>query len=127
MDLEQMLGIDLSDPQQRLAQELVAADDRLLAELTELREKSGQSQEEIGKRMGVGQSAVARIESGDRDPRLSTIRRYAHAVGAVVTHTVVPLEKDERVSVQELNQLGRRGPEWGNVGTLAPRLVGHSK
>lgn len=127
MDLEQMLGIDLSDPQQRLAQELVAADDRLLAELTELREKSGQSQEEIGKRMGVGQSAVARIESGDRDPRLSTIRRYAHAVGAVVTHTVVPLEKDEPVSVQELRQLGRRGPEWGNVGTLVPRLVGHSK
>ena len=30
----------------------------------------------------------ARIESGERDPRLSTLRRYAHAVGALIEHSV---------------------------------------
>ncbi len=41
----------------------------------------GLSQTEVAARMGTSQSTVARLESGDVDPRLSTLERYAQAVG----------------------------------------------
>jgi predicted transcriptional regulator len=34
--------------------------------------------------MGTSQSAVARLEAGELDARLSTVERYAAAVGAVL-------------------------------------------
>jgi ribosome-binding protein aMBF1 (putative translation factor) len=41
----------------------------------------GLSQTEVAARMGTSQSAVARLESGDADVRLSTLERYADAIG----------------------------------------------
>jgi transcriptional regulator with XRE-family HTH domain len=41
----------------------------------------GLSQTEVAARMGTSQSAVARLESGDADIRLSTLERYAAALG----------------------------------------------
>ena len=49
----------------------------LLAARSEL----GLSQTQVAARMGTSQSAVARLESGDADVRLSTLERYAAALG----------------------------------------------
>ena len=57
---------------------------RLVADLTEQRQSSGLSQTEIAARMGTSQSAVARLESGELDARLSTVERYAAALGRTV-------------------------------------------
>jgi ribosome-binding protein aMBF1 (putative translation factor) len=55
---------------------------RALAEtLTARRTEMGLSQTEVAARMGTSQSAVARLESGDADVRLSTIERYVSALG----------------------------------------------
>ena len=93
MNLDEMLGIDLDDPQQRHAHELVHADEQMLDELVLLRRGKQLTQADVGQAMGISQGAVARIESGERDPHLSTLRRYAFAVGAVVSHKVTPVEK----------------------------------
>jgi DNA-binding XRE family transcriptional regulator len=53
----------------------------LLNELIEARKKSDLSQVEVARRMGVPQSAVVRLESGAHSPTLSTLTRYAAAVG----------------------------------------------
>jgi predicted transcriptional regulator len=45
------------------------------------RSQLGLSQTEVAARMGTSQSAVARLESGDADVRLSTLERYAAALG----------------------------------------------
>ena len=90
MNLDELLGIDLGNPSHRLARLLADEDAGLVDALVMLRKRSGKSQSDVAAAMGVSQSAVARIESGDRDPHLSTLRRYAHAVGAQVTHTAVP-------------------------------------
>ncbi|MGH3487899.1 MAG: helix-turn-helix domain-containing protein, partial [Actinopolymorphaceae bacterium] len=57
---------------------------QLATELGELRRRSGLSQTQVAARMGTSQSAVARIEAGDVDVRLSTLERYASAVGRQV-------------------------------------------
>ena len=56
----------------------------LIEELAGARRASGVSQTEIAARMGTSQSAVARLESGELDARMSTLERYAAAVGAIV-------------------------------------------
>ena len=61
---------EMAERRQSLAAELVAA-----------RLDLGLSQTEVAARMGTSQSAVARIESGDADVRLSTLERYASALG----------------------------------------------
>jgi predicted transcriptional regulator len=53
----------------------------LAGALTEERVSLGLSQTEVAARMGTSQSAVARLESGDADVRLSTLERYADALG----------------------------------------------
>jgi transcriptional regulator with XRE-family HTH domain len=53
----------------------------LLAELVAERRAQGLSQAEVAERMGTSQPAVARMEAGAVDVRLSTLQRYAAAVG----------------------------------------------
>ncbi len=54
---------------------------QLSVTLVEHRKATGLSQTEVAARMGTSQSAVARLEAGEADVRLSTIERYAAAVG----------------------------------------------
>lgn len=65
----------------------------LIQELVAARQQSGLSQTEIAARMGTSQSAVARLESGDLDVRLSTVERYAAALGSTVDWQVRPTEE----------------------------------
>jgi DNA-binding XRE family transcriptional regulator len=90
-ELDDLLGIDTEDPTQRLALELVESDDQLMRKLVAWRRRRGLTQEEIGRRMGVTQPAVAAFERTDADPKLSTIRRYALAVGVLIKHAVTEL------------------------------------
>jgi len=55
---------------------------QLVADLTEQRRWAGLSQTQVAARMGTSQSAVARLESGDADVRVSTLERYAAAIGS---------------------------------------------
>jgi len=50
-------------------------------ELASRRRSLGLSQTEVAARMGTSQSAVARLEAGEADVRLSTLERYAHCLG----------------------------------------------
>jgi predicted transcriptional regulator len=53
----------------------------VVADLARVRGELGLSQTEVAARMGTSQSAVARLESGDGDVRLSSLQRYAEALG----------------------------------------------
>jgi predicted transcriptional regulator len=56
----------------------------LASTLTARRLELGLTQTEVARRMRTSQSAVARLEAGHLDVRMSTIERYAAAVGHVV-------------------------------------------
>jgi ribosome-binding protein aMBF1 (putative translation factor) len=57
---------------------------RLLRQLAEDRVDLGLSQTAVAARMGTSQSAVARIESGTADVKMSTVERYAATLGRKV-------------------------------------------
>ncbi len=53
----------------------------LVAELVEIRRARGLSQTEVAARMGTSQSTVARLEGSRDDVLLSSLQRYAAAIG----------------------------------------------
>ncbi|MBV9241162.1 MAG: helix-turn-helix transcriptional regulator [Acidobacteria bacterium] len=49
--------------------------------LRQAREMSGITQEEVAKKLHTNKSAISRIENHSEDIRLSTLRKYAKALG----------------------------------------------
>jgi ribosome-binding protein aMBF1 (putative translation factor) len=63
----------------------------LVADLVARRRAAGMSQDEVARRMGTSQPAVARLEAGQVDARVSTVQRYAGAVGAQLHLRATPM------------------------------------
>jgi HTH-type transcriptional regulator / antitoxin HipB len=58
------------------------ADFKIGVILRQAREAAGLTQEEVARKLRTQKSAISRIENHADDVRLSTLRRYADAVGA---------------------------------------------
>ena len=76
-----------------------------LRALAGIRKERGYSQAEVANRMKTGQSTVARIESGEYDVRLSTLERYAVAIGARF-EWVVATQRDSVGLISDGEQVG---------------------
>jgi len=61
----------------------------LLNALADVRGRSRLSQSAIAKRIKTSQPAIARLEAGTVDPRLSTLQRYAASVGKRIQWTII--------------------------------------
>lgn len=60
----------------------------LASELIGARARAQMTQEQVARRMGTSQSAVARMESGRTLPSTASLRKYAKAVGHRVVITL---------------------------------------
>jgi len=76
--------------------------------MTQARVEQGLSQTVVAARMGSSQSVVARIEQGNRDVRLSTLARYAAAVGRRGARAVRGQEPERDGQVGAYGSLERR-------------------
>lgn len=76
------------NPVRARAKVLARENRRMRTELIAARREAGLTQQDVADRMGVSQQAVHKLERYDADPRLSTIERYANAVGALIEHRV---------------------------------------
>jgi DNA-directed RNA polymerase specialized sigma subunit len=63
---------------------------RLQRALAQRRQEIGLSQTEVAARMKTSQSAVARIEAAEIDAKLSTLQRYAVAIGYEIELSLRP-------------------------------------
>src|SRR5437879_6278352 len=69
--------------------EAAGARRELLRRLGRRRVQLGLSQAQIAAQMGTSQPAVARLESGEVDARISTVERFAGAVGTRLEYRLV--------------------------------------
>ena len=77
------MGAPTADGMPRLPGVREAAERRraVVRRLADARQEQGLSQTAVAAQMGTSQSVVARLESGALDMRLSTLQRYAAALG----------------------------------------------
>ena len=90
-DLDHLIGeLEQTDSDVR-ARVDAALERRVLArDLAARRRAAGLTQIELARRMGTSQAQVTRFESG-ADTRLSTVGRYAAALGVKVDWTITPM------------------------------------
>lgn len=76
------------------------ADEYTLArELLAARSKAGLTQEEVAESMGTTKSAVSRLESAGRhSPSVTTLKKYARAVGCEVEIRLVPIARASKAT-----------------------------
>ena len=115
--LEEFLGLDTSNQEDRLAVHLAEQDELLIDQLVQMRKDAGLRQADVATRIDRDQATISNFERLGGDPRLSTIRRYALAVGASIDHAVTPA--DEAVRNEQLS--------WGRLGPVVLELLHGSK
>ncbi len=73
----------LERPEVKAEYDRLADEFDLLDEFLKARTAAGITQEELAKRIGTTQSAIARLESGKgkHSPSLATLQKYARALG----------------------------------------------
>lgn len=86
----------------------------LINQLTKIRAKKKITQEEIAFRLGVTQPAISALETGNSDPQIGTLSRYATAMGVVISYTVSDCENQEDV-------------QWEDSSTFATTVVEREK
>jgi hypothetical protein len=72
---------------------------KLLGALAERRRQGEHSQTAVAAAMRSSQSSIARLETSATDARLSTLDRFAHALGYRVEYSLVPEGQAPAVSV----------------------------
>ena len=71
----------------------------LLAALRKERKRSKISQKELAVAMGTSQSAISELEKTASDAKVSTVEKYAGALGFAVQYHLVPIEDSAEPAV----------------------------
>ena len=82
----------LEDPDFRREYARVDEEFALIEALIRARTTARLTQEELARRLGTTQSAIARLEGGRVSPSFATLRRYAEATGTRLTVGLVPAD-----------------------------------
>ncbi len=81
------------------AYEDLADEYALVRQLLAARSRAGLTQEEVAKSMGTTKSAVSRLEAaGKHSPSVTTLKRYAKAVGCEIEIRLLPVARPTRAS-----------------------------
>ena len=91
---KEMVKKMLENPEVKAEYNTLDEEFALLDELLKARHTAGLTQEEVAERMGATLPTVARLESADRNqgllPSITTLRKYAEAVGCRLEIKLVP-------------------------------------
>ena len=83
--------IDQFIRRKRELEEMEMAGENLVHDLTRERQRQQVSQEELAIRLATKQPNLARMERGHRDPKISTVQKYAEALGKRIRWTIEDL------------------------------------
>ena len=90
ISFDQILEQQRQDPEFRVEWERLAPARAIANSLVRYRIDHGLTQTGLGRRLGMSQPAIARLESGDHLPTLQTLLRLTEALGLEILVTMSP-------------------------------------
>jgi DNA-binding XRE family transcriptional regulator len=117
------LGLDPHDPEVVAAEEDTNTHMDLIETLVTIRNHRKLTQADVAVRMGTTQSRVSNFERLGGDPRLTTIFRYARAVGAKVRMNATVFVNEANPNAVPQAATTGPSPAWAPVGEVATHLT----
>ena len=87
---DRVLADHLADPAFRDEWERTALARAMALRVVSYRAEQGLSQAALARRLGMRQSAIARLEAGDHEPTFATLQRLARHLGMEFHITIAP-------------------------------------
>ena len=81
MTYEELKEEILADPEAKREYDALEPEFQLILAMLELRSEQNLSQQEIANRTGINRSDISRIEHGNANPSVKTMKRIANALG----------------------------------------------
>ena len=92
-DFKSYLNEKLKDPEFRREYEALEPEIALIKAFIEARRTSGLTQKELSERTGIAQGDISKLENGNANPSIRTLKRLAEGMGMVLQIAFVPKEK----------------------------------
>jgi predicted transcriptional regulator len=89
-DVDKYFEKQLKNPEFKAEWEELQPERAILQALIEARESTGITQKELSRRSGIHQGDISKLENGNANPSLRTLRRFAKALGKNLRIEFVP-------------------------------------
>jgi transcriptional regulator with XRE-family HTH domain len=87
------LNEQLKDPEFRAEYEAMAPEFAIVQAMIDARKNTGLTQKQLSEKTGIDQSDISRMESGDANPTLATLKRLAAGMGMTLKVEFLPTEQ----------------------------------
>ena len=80
-DFERYLEKQLEDPEFKKEYDALEPEFAIIKAIIDARAESGLTQKELSERTGIAQSDISKLENGNANPSIRTLKRLANAMG----------------------------------------------
>ena len=91
-EFREFLNEQLQDPEFRKEWDVLEPEFTIVQALMEARKNVGMTQKQLSERTGISQSDISKLENGDGNPSLKTLKRLASAMNMNLKLEFTPIE-----------------------------------
>ena len=96
---KEFLNEQLKDPELRAEWDALEPEFAIIQAMIDARKTTGLTQKQLSERTGIAQGDISRIENGNANPSLNTLKRLATAMDMTLKIEFTPADKREKAAV----------------------------
>ena len=93
-EFRQYLNEQLKDPEFRAEYEALEPEFAIIQAMIDARKNNGLTQTQLAAKTGIDQSDISRIETGEANPSLNTLKRLAAGMGMKLKLEFLPVDEN---------------------------------
>ena len=97
--LKAALSKRMKEPEFRAEYEALEPEFVIVQAMIDARKKSGLTQQQLAEKTGIAQGDISKIESGDANPSLKTLKRLAAGMDTRLRLEFIPAEEQQLVNI----------------------------
>ena len=98
-EFDEFLAEQLKDPEFKAEYEALEPEFAIVQAMIDARKTSGLTQQQLAEKTGIAQGDISKIESGDANPSLKTLKRLAAGMGTRLKLEFLPTEEQHASSM----------------------------